>query len=184
MHHHAFDATLDAARRPAARSVTRLRRAAAPALIALTLAVAAAPLAAAENAETYYYPPLTSEESFERSMLAGPRRDGLDREAFVGAIARAQAESAQTPRFALFAKGDGSKRLIMIGLDDEAFRTLYRARAVLAQLTYGLRATPLFRNQGLEASATFFDALKLLGFESLTVSDGATWTHRINFAPQ
>ena len=156
------------------------------ALMALGLAVAAiaggAPGAASANdGEDYYFPPVTSQEKFERSMLAGPRRDGLDREAFVGAIARAQAESAQTPRFALFAKGDGSRRLIMIGLDDQSFRTLFRARAVLAQLTYGMRATPLFRSQGLEASATFFDALKLLGFTSLTLSDGATWTHRIDF---
>lgn len=160
------------------------RRAAAfavPVLAALLLQAAAPAARADENGENYYFPPITSEERFERSMLSGPRRDALDREAFVGAIARAQAESPQTPRFALFAKGDGSKRLIMVALDDETFRTLFRARAVLAQLTYGLRATPLFRSQGLEASATFFDALKLLGFESLTVSDGATWTHRIHF---
>lgn len=147
----------------------------------LALVLLLAVPAAAQTQEGYYYPPVGSEEEFTRDLIPGPKPDALARENFVGLLTQAQLKAEPHPRFAIFAKGEGSRRLIMVGLDDDAFRTLYRARAVLAQMTYGLRASPFFREQGLEATATFFDVLQLLDFESLTVSDGDTWSHRINF---
>lgn len=148
---------------------------------AALLAFAIAGPAPADGQEGYYYPPITSEEEFTRTMISGPQADPTVREGFVSIITQAQLAAPSHPRFALFAKGDGSRRLILVALDDEAFETLFRARAILAQLTYSLRNSKFFRDQGMEATATFFDVLQLLDFESLTVTDGKTWSHRIYF---
>ena len=150
------------------------------ALVPLVLTLHAAP-AAADKQAGYYYPKVTSEEEFTRHLIPGPKADAAMREAFVGIITKAQVDAPAHPRFVLFAKGDGSRRLIMVALEDGPFDTLYRARGVLAQLTYGLRDTPFFRQQGLSSTATFFDVLQLLDFESLTITDGKSWTHRIYF---
>lgn len=162
--------------------MTRPLRRPGPALAALlALALAAGSPAAADKLEGYHYPPVASEETFARRMIDGPLPTQEDREGFVTLITRAQLDAPANPTFSLFAKGGDSRALIMIGLDDASFRTLFRARAVLAQLTYNLRSTPFFREQGLATEATFFDMLQLLGFESLTVSDGVAWAHRIRF---
>tara|TARA_R110000751_G_scaffold261660_1_gene360934 strand:- start:1639 stop:2094 length:456 start_codon:yes stop_codon:yes gene_type:complete len=135
----------------------------------------------ADSQEGYYYPPVTSEEEFDREMIDGPAADPLTRETFVTMITTAQLEAPANPRFAIFAKGEGSRRLIMVGLDDGAFKTLFRARAILAQMTYSLRNSPFFKDQGIEATATLFDVLQLMDFESLTLTDGETWSHRVYF---
>ena len=96
-------------------------------------------------------------------------------------VTTAQRAAPANPRFAIFAKGEGSRRLIMVGLDDGGFKTLYRARAILAQMTYSLRNSPFFKDQGIEATATLFDVLQLMDFESLTLTDGETWSHRVYF---
>ena len=160
-----------------------LRRRAGPAALALALLAAAPPAAAQAPAagERYYHPPVTSEETFARDLIEGPRAGKAEREGFVTVVTRAQLDAPANPTFSLFAKGGASRRLYMIALSDDEFRSLFRARAVLAQLTYNLRATPFFRERGIAADATFFDVLQLLGFESLVVSDGLDWAHRINF---
>ena len=156
--------------------------AAAPAAALLAAALlTAAPPAAADKQEGYYYPPVTSEEEFTRKLITGPEPTKSVRESFITLIVRAQLDAPSAPRFSLFAKGGRSRRLIMIGLDDDAFRTLYRARAVLAQLTYNLRGTAFFTNNDIADDGTFFDILQTLDFESLTVSDGESWSHRIYF---
>jgi hypothetical protein len=157
--------------------MTRLARRTGPALALLAL-LAAAPAAAEEP---YYHPPITSEESFARQLIQGPPAGKADREGFVTLVTRAQLDAPANPTFSLFAKGGESQRLYMIALSDAEFRTLFRARAVLAQLTYNLRSTSFFREQGLAVEATFFDILQLLGFESLVVSDGVSWAHRVDF---
>ena len=155
-------------------------RAIAAALIAAAL-LGAAPPAAADKQEGYYYPPITSEEEFTRKLIPGPEPTRTTREGFITLIVRAQLDAPSAPRFSLFAKGGRSRRLIMIGLDDDAFRTLFRARAVLAQPTYNLRGTVFFTENGIADEGTFFDILQTLDFESLTVSDGLSWSHRIYF---
>jgi hypothetical protein len=139
-------------------------------------------LATEDRLEGYQYPPVISQESFRRRLIDGPPNDDPDlRERFVTMMTRAQLDAPETPRFSVFAKGGDSTRMIIIALDDEVFRTLYRARAVLAQLSVNLRTSPLFVERGLDTTATFFDMLQLLGFETLTVSDGADWSHRVTF---
>ncbi|MBT7757204.1 MAG: molybdopterin-guanine dinucleotide biosynthesis protein A, partial [Rhodospirillaceae bacterium] len=41
------------------------------------------------------------------------------------------------------------------------------------------RASALFRNLAVEDIFTFFDLARMLGFERITVSDGKTYSHRI-----
>lgn len=157
-------------------------RAVRPASAALALLLLAAPAAAQDDPrEGYHYPPVTSEESFARDMIRGPEASQGDREGFVTLLTRAQLDAPDTPPFAVFAKGTDSRHLIILALDDEYFRTLYRARAVMAQLTYNLRSTRFFQEQGLQSTATFFDVLRLLGFDDLILSDGVSWTHRVAF---
>lgn len=148
--------------------------------VILAAVFAGAP-ALADKQEGYYYPPITSEEEFDRNIMIGPEPTKDAREAFVLLINRAQLDAPESPPFALFAKGGTSRRLIMVGLEDGYFRTLFRARAVLAQLTYNLRSTPFFVEQNLSTTATFFDLLQLLDFESLTITDGVDWSHRVYF---
>ena len=70
--------------------------------------------------------------------------------------------------------------MIIIALDDQIFKTIYRARAVLAQLTSNVRGAEFFVNK-IRDDATWFDLAKMLRFEDLVISDGETWSHRVIF---
>ena len=48
-------------------------------------------------------------------------------------------------------------------------------------LTAAARMTPIFRKHQVEDVFTFFDLLKLQGFERLTISDGKDFSHQIRF---
>jgi len=143
--------------------------------------VAGAPGEALESDRAgYYYPPLTSEERFARRLPPLPAPpDRRVRTSFITQITRAQLAAPDTPQFVIFAKGDAAEHMIIVATDDAVFRTLYRARAVLAQLTSNARATEFFVNAGLASEATWFDLAKLLGFRDLVISDGVDWAHRV-----
>ncbi|MEO1776105.1 MAG: hypothetical protein AAFS07_14245 [Pseudomonadota bacterium] len=150
------------------------------AALALMIAVLALPGPAEASQEGYYYPPVNSEEVFERRLA--PPNDGATREirvAFVTEITKAQLAAPETPRFSIFAKGGEAEHMIIVALDNEVFSTLYRARAVLAQLTSNARGTAFFQKNGIATTATWFDFAKLLGFEDIVISDGHLWAHRI-----
>ena len=137
-------------------------------------------LAQADSKENYYYPPLNSEEVFKRTITdAAPPSNRTVRVAFMTEITKAQLAAPETPRFAVFAKGREAQHMIIVALDDEVFRTLFRARAVLAQLTSNARGTDFFIKNGIQAHATWFDLAKLLGFEDIVISDGNLWAHRV-----
>ena len=150
------------------------------AALAASLTVAGA---AADEREGYYYPAVTSEEVFERTMLDVPPADGEARERFIVNVTRAQLAAPHEPRFIIFEKGGEAQHMIVVALDDEVFATLYRARAVLAQLTTNLRGNDFFDESGLVTDATWFDLAKTLGFEDVVVTDGRTWAHRVVFRP-
>lgn len=150
-------------------------------LIAALWLVIAGAAAAEDKYVGYYYPEVTSEEVFSRQITVSPPADKRIRVSFVTAITKAQLEAPESPRYVLFSKGGDSDQLIMIALDDEVFKTRYRARAVLAQLTSNIRGTAFFRQQDLETAGTFFDMLQMMRFESLVISDGETWAHRVVF---
>ena len=150
-------------------------------LIAAIIAVSLGGAAWAAGKDSYYYPPVNSEEVFARQLAAVPLADRTVRVGFTTQITKAQLAAPESPRFVIFAKGDEAQHMIIIALDDQVFKTIYRARAVLAQLTSNARGTDFFINSNIQDQATWFGLAKLLGFEDLVISDGATWSHRVIF---
>ena len=151
-------------------------------IVAAFLVLMAAGISAAvakDKREGYYYPPVISEEVFVRSIASPPPADRAIRTNFINEITKAQLASPANPRFVIFAKGGAAEHMIIIAQDDEVFRTLYRARAQLAQLTANARGTEFFRATNLQFVATWFDLAKMLGFEDIVISDGDTWSHRV-----
>ena len=150
-------------------------------LACLAVALVALPVVAQEDdkREGYYYPPVESEEIFDRTLGEGPPTDRTVRVAFVNEVTRAQFDAASKPRFAVFAKGAEAEHMIITALDDDVFKTLFRARAVLAQMTASARQTDFFVKTGINLYATWFDLAKLMGYEDIVITDGETWSHRI-----
>ncbi|MGC3936319.1 hypothetical protein ACOTTU_00785 [Roseobacter sp. EG26] len=151
-------------------------------LIAVFFALLFAGVVAAEDRYVgYYYPEITSEEDFDRVVRASQGAGKAVRIDFVNVLTAAQLEAPESPRFVFFAKGEGAKTLVLVALDDEIFSTLYRARALLAQLTVSVRRGGFFRQEELQYVATFYDLLQLMQFDELVISDGTSWAHRVNF---
>lgn len=146
---------------------------------ALALGLSLITPAGADERAGYYYPAVSSEEVFERALKNTPPSDRAIRTNFITEITKAQLAAPEHPQYVIFAKGREAQHMIIIALDDEIFRTLYRARAVLAQLTSNARSTEFFVKNNLQFVATWFDLAKLLGFRDIVVSDGVTWSHKI-----
>lgn len=134
---------------------------------------------AEDRREGYNYPPVLSEEVFIRQIATPPSSNRAVRTNFINEITKAQLAAPANPRFVVFAKGREAQHMVIIALDDQIFRTLYRARAQLAQLTANARGTDFFKSENLQFTATWFDLAKLMGFEDIVISDGDTWSHRI-----
>lgn len=149
----------------------------------LAAAIAAPSLSKADSREGYYYPLVTSEETFSRTLGNPPPADRTVRANFITEITKAQLDAPESPRFVIFAKGQRSQHMVIIALDDEIFRTVFRARAVLAQLTSNARSTAFFQSNNLQYVATWFDLAKILDFKDIVISDGATWSHRVHLQP-
>ncbi|MEM6662442.1 MAG: hypothetical protein AAF666_09720 [Pseudomonadota bacterium] len=153
------------------------------ALLILTLIALAAPALAdshkKDKREGYYYPPVSSEEIFAREIPGAPPADRGVRTNFIVEMTRAMLEAPDTPPYVIFAKGGQAEHMVIIGLNDQMFKTLYRARAVLAQLTGNARGTEFFRKNNLQSVATWFDLAKMMDFEDIVISDGETWSHRV-----
>ena len=151
------------------------------AIIAVSLGAASLGGAAwAAGKGSYYYPPVDSEEVFARELAVAPLADRTVRVGLTTLITKAQLAAPESPRFVIFAKGDEARQMIIVALDDQVFRTIYRARAVLAQLTSNVRGADFFANN-IQDYATWFDLARMLGFKDLVISDGATWSHRVIF---
>lgn len=146
-------------------------------LVALALMVA---LAAADDRHAgYYYPEVTSSEVYKARAKVLEEADRKARIGFIVGLTETQGALPYPPHYAVFAKGEEAEKMIIVGLDGESFRTLYRARAMLARLTAQARSTTLFRKLAVEDYFTFFDLIRMLGFEQLTVSDGETYAHQV-----
>jgi len=128
----------------------------------------------------YYYPEVTSSEEFTRELArTDVPADRALRQQFLAQLRKDHAAIEGDRRIEIFAKGGEATNLIVIAMDDEVFRTLFRARAVLAGLTTEARAMDFFTATAIADRATWFDLLKLLGFEDIVISDGATWSHLV-----
>jgi len=129
--------------------------------------------------EGYYYPKPQTLEHFVSSTFALPESDKVRRQAFVIGMTKQLLDAKYAPGFAIFAKGGQSEKLIIVGMIDGQLNTVYRARALLAELTAIARATTFFQQNTQPEEATFFDFMKLLGFRQITITDGRDFAHQV-----
>lgn len=157
------------------RGVTR-------AILATALVVAGASVLAAQPAdrhEGYYYPKVTSRETYTSRARVMDDSDRTRRLGFVSGLTQQLADMPYAPTYAIFAKGGEADRLMIVAYGEGQFNTIYRARALFASLTGHARLTPLFRDLQVEDLFTFFDLCRLLGFRSITISDGDRFAHQV-----
>lgn len=157
-----------------------MRNALCTAIAALLLLTAGATRAEDKHAG-YYYPEPQSIEEYEARAPQLPGSDRSVRLNFIAGIIQQIAEEPYPPTYAMFAKGENAEKLIIVGVRDGFYDTLYRARALLAALTSLSRATPLFHDLDPEQRFTFFDLCYMLGFEQLTISNGREFAHQVVF---
>ena len=127
----------------------------------------------------YYYPKPTSTEIFESTMQTIARSTGPQRIQFVTVVSQGTIQSAYRVPYAVFAKGEKADKLIIVGLQQGELNTIYRMRALLANMTTMSRLSPFFQERTVAEDATFFDLLKLLGFRELTITDGEKTTLQV-----
>jgi hypothetical protein len=129
--------------------------------------------------EGYYYPKPQTLEHFVSSTITLPESDKVRRQSFVIGMTKQLLDGKYAPGFAVFAKGNQSEKLIIVGMIDGQLNTVYRARALLAELTAVARSTPFFQQNTQPEEATFFDFMKLLGFRQITITDGREFAHQV-----
>jgi len=141
--------------------------------------IEAAAAQSSDRLEGYYYPKVTSHETYVSRARTLQDSTRARRLGFVSGLTQQLSDMPYAPSYAIFAKGDQSTRLIIVGFGDGQLDTIYRARALFASLTSLSRLTPLFQELQVEELFTFFDLCKLLGFTTITVSDGRKFAHQI-----
>lgn len=154
------------------------------ALLAAAIIIAAPGAAVAEEHKVdrhagYYYPPVTSSETYEARAATMPDADRSQRLKFINNLTEQILSRPYPPEYAIFAKGDEAQKLIIVGQQPGAIGTIYRARALLATLTAVARTSRLFNEFGVQEYFTFFDLARLFGFERITISDGESFSHQI-----
>jgi len=132
-----------------------------------------------DHHEGYYYPKPTSIEHYPARVYALPDSDRVRRQAFVIGLTKQLVGGQYAPSYAIFAKGNGSDKLIIVALADGQLNTIYRARALLATFTSVARSTSFFQQNTQPDESTFLDLLKLLGFRQVTISDGRDFAHQM-----
>ncbi|HZT20437.1 MAG TPA: molybdopterin-guanine dinucleotide biosynthesis protein A [Dongiaceae bacterium] len=150
------------------------------AFLAAVLLLAGAGAARAEDPqEGYYYPKPKVVETYQARVATLPDSDRSRRIGFVTALSKEFDARPYPPNYLVFAKGDEADKLIITGMIDGQFNTVYRARALLADLTASARLTEFFQKNAIAEYATFLDFLKLLGFKQVTVTDGVAFAEQI-----
>lgn len=138
---------------------------------------------AADRHIGYYYPKLTSQEVYvarARTLVGANKQRRLG---FVTLMTNRMVAARYAPQFLMFAKGEQSEKLIIVGMGDHV-QNLYQGRAVLAMLTAQARKTPIFKEFGVEDVFTFFDLLHMMGFQQLTITDGRHFAHQVVIKPR
>jgi hypothetical protein len=135
--------------------------------------------AAGRSAGGYYYPKVSSRETYVARARVMEGSDRGRRLGFVSAITQQLNDQAYAPSYAIFAKGGEAERMIIVAYGDGQLNTIYRARALFASMSAVARLSPLFQELQVEELFTFFDLCRMLGFTSITVSDGDKFTHQI-----
>ena len=127
----------------------------------------------------YYYPAPEKIETYCARVPPLPDMDKRRRVGFVIGIKEGMSNKPYDSAYSVFVKGGDSTKLIIVAKTDGYLETIYRVRALLADLTNSARTTPIFEESGAPENLTFLDLLTLLGFESVTISDGNKFTHQI-----
>lgn len=143
-------------------------------------AAAATPKADNDKYVGYYYPKPTAIETYTSPMqtIAGAER--AQRVQFATVVSQGTIQSAYRVPYAVFVKGEKADKMIIVGLQPGEMSTIFRARAILANMTTMSRLSPFFQERTIAEDANFFDLLKLLGFQQITISDGDKFTHQVN----
>ena len=143
-------------------------------------AAAATPKADDDRYVGYYYPKPTAIETYTSPMqtIAGAER--AQRVQFATVVSQGTIQSAYRVPYAVFVKGEKADKMIIVGLQPGEMSTIFRARAILANMTTMSRLSPFFQERTIADDANFFDLLKLLGFQQITISDGDKFTHQVN----
>jgi hypothetical protein len=143
-------------------------------------AAAATPKADEDKYVGYYYPKPTAIESYASPMqtIAGAER--AQRVQFATVVSQGTIQSAYRVPYSVFVKGEKADKMIIVGLQPGEMSTIFRARAILANMTTMSRLSPFFQERTIAEDANFFDLLKLLGFQQITISDGDKFTHQVN----
>ena len=142
-------------------------------------AAPAKPAAAEDRYIGYYYPKPNSTETYESAMQAIAGVDRPQRVQFVTVVSQGTIQSSYRVPYSVFVKGEKADKLIIVGLAPGEFGTIFRMRALLANMTTMSRMSPFFQERTVAEDATFFDLMKLLGFTSLTITDGDKLTHQV-----
>lgn len=149
------------------------------AVLVLAAIFVSADVQAADRHAGYYYPTPASTETYVARAQTLQEADRSLRIGFVTGITNQILQQPYPPTAAIFAKGAEGQKLIIVALEDGRIDTLYRARAIFANMTAVARVMPLFRELGVEEWFTFFDLAKLLGFEQITITDGRDFAHQV-----
>lgn len=127
----------------------------------------------------YYYPEPQSHEIYIARATTMPQANRNIRIGFVTGLTNENLAKPYPPTVAIFAKGDEADKLIIISLEDDRIDTIYRARAIFANLTSVARTLPIFESAGVETYFTFFDLARMMGFRQITISDGRDFAHQV-----
>ena len=152
------------------------------ALVLAATLLAAGPGMAQQSADRYvgyYYPAPTSTEVFESKLTTLTGMDRAQRVQFTTIMAQGTLQGSYRFPYAVFVKGGQADRMIIVGLQPGELSTIYRIRAVLANMTSQARLSTFFQERTIAEDSTFFDLLKMLGFKSITITDGDKLTHQV-----
>ncbi len=127
----------------------------------------------------YYYPRPQTHEVYRARIGTLPQAGRALRIGFVTGVTTQLLNKPYPPTAAIFAKGTEAEKLIIVALEDGRIDTIYRARAIFANLTAVARLTPIVQEVGGEDTLTFFDLAKMLGFVQITITDGRAFAHQV-----
>ena len=146
-------------------------------------AAAATPGAATPAGEDkyvgYYYPKPTTVETYTSAMQTIQGAERPQRVQFVTVVSQGTIQSAYRVPYSVFVKGDKAEKMIIVGLQPGEMASIYRVRAILANMTTMSRLSPFFQERTVAEDANFYDLLKLLGFSQLTVTDGEKFSYQV-----
>ncbi len=150
-----------------------------PTLVGLLLLTWATAAPGADRHAGYYYPEPGTKETYTARAQTLEEAKRAVRIGFVTGLANQILARPYAPTIAIFAKGAEAEKLILVSLQEGRVDTLYRARAVFANLTSVARVLPVFAEYGVQDIFTFFDLAKMLGFTQITISDGDDFAHQV-----